>query len=52
MDLLCFLCLVFLLLSRLFISVLWSPAGADGDVYCYFSMWYSGSGVVLDRIVS
>ena len=37
------LCVVFLMLSRLFIAVLWSPAGkgADllalvGDVYCIF----------------
>ena len=27
MDHLCFLCIVFLLLSRLFIAALWSPAG-------------------------
>ena len=27
MDLLCFLCLVFLMLSRLIIAALWSPAG-------------------------
>ena len=27
MDHLCFLCLVFLMLSRLFIAALWSPAG-------------------------
>ena len=27
MDQLCFLCLVFLMLSRLFIAALWSPAG-------------------------
>ena len=27
MDHLCFLCLVFLMLSHLFIAVLWSPAG-------------------------
>ena len=27
MDHLCFLCLVFLMLSHLFIAALWSPAG-------------------------
>ena len=55
-----FLCLVFLMLSSLFIAALWSPAGnllaLVGDFYCvffcYFPMWYPGSGVVLDCIVS
>ena len=34
-DHLCFLCLVFLMLSCLFIAALWSPAGQGltGDVY-------------------
>ena len=39
-----FLCLVFLMLSRLFIAALWSPAGNGltrlalvGDVYCIFA---------------
>ena len=27
MDLLCFLCFVFLMLARLFMAALWSPAG-------------------------
>ena len=43
MDHLCFLCLVFLMLSRLFIATLWSPAGKGltslalvGDVCCIF----------------
>ena len=51
------------MLSRLFIAALWSPAGREradllalvGDAYCsfcYFPMWYPGSGVVLDCIVS
>ena len=38
-----FLCLVFLMLSRLFIAAVWSPAGNGstsfalvGDVYCIF----------------
>ena len=63
MDRLCFLCPVFRMLSRLFIAALWSPAGKGlisfalvDDVYCiyfcYFPMWYPGSRVVLDCIVS
>ena len=56
---LCFLCLVFLMLSRLFIA-LWSPAGKGLTswlflvmfiVFCYFPLWYPRSGVVLDCIV-
>ena len=57
----CFLCLVFFMLSRLFIAALWSPAGKGlltswlflvmYYVFCYFTMWYPGSGVVLDCIV-
>ena len=55
------LCLVFLKLSRLFIGALWSPAGKRLTawlllvmfiVFCYFPMWYPGSGVVLDCFVS
>ena len=38
MDHLCHLCLVFIMLSRLFIAAEWSPAGKGlalvGDVYC------------------
>ena len=57
----CFLCLVFLMLSRLFIAAMWSPAGKGLTSwlllvifigFCYFPMWYPGSGVVLDCIVS
>ena len=56
-DHLCFLCLVFLMLSRLFIAALWSAdlLALVGDSYCifvYFPMWYPGSGVVLDCIFS
>ena len=38
MDHLCFLCLVFPMLLRLFIAALWSPAGKGltCDVYCIF----------------
>ena len=59
---LCYLCLVFVMLSRLFIAALWSPAGKGliswllfvtfNCVFCHFPMWYPGSGVVLDCIVS
>ena len=58
---LCFLCLVFLMLSRLFIAALWSPAGKGLTswlllvmfiVFYYFVLWYPGSGVELDCIVS
>ena len=61
MDHLCFLCLVFLMLSRLFIAVLWSPAGKGLTswlllvmfiLFCYCPMCYHGSDEVLDRIVS
>ena len=50
------------MLSRLFmIAAFWSPAWKELTswlflvmfiVFCYFPMWYSGSGVVLDFIVS
>ena len=61
MDHLCFLCLVFLMLLRLFIAALWSPAGKGLTswlllvillYFCYFPMWYHGSGVVIDFIIS
>ena len=32
MDHLCYLCLVFVMLSRLFIAALWSPEGKRADV--------------------
>ena len=47
------------MLWRLFIAALWSPAGKKADlllvifiVLCDFLMWYPGSGVVLDCIIS
>ena len=55
------LCLVFLMLSRLLIAALWSPTGKGLTswllfvmfiVFCHFPMWYPGSDVVLDCIVS
>ena len=57
----CILCLVFLMLSRLSIAALRSTAGKGLTswlllvmfiVFCYFPMWYPGSGVVLDCIVT
>ena len=60
-DQLCFLCLVFLMLSRPFIAALWSPAGKGLTsllllvmfiYFYYFPIWYPGSGVALDCIVS
>ena len=53
-------CLVFLMLSCLFIAILWSPAGKGLTswlllvmfYFFYFPMWYPGSGVVLDCIDS
>ena len=53
MDHLCYLCLVFVMLSFLFIAALWSPAG-NGLLlcFCHFPMWYSGSVVVFDCIDS
>ena len=61
MDHLCYLCRGFVMLSRLFIAALWSPAGnrlaswlsfVMFIVFCHFPMWYPGSGVVLDCIDS
>ena len=61
MDHLCYVYLVFVMLSRLFIAALWSTAGKGLTswllmvmfiVFCYFPMWYPGSDVVLDYIVS
>ena len=49
MDYLCYLRHVFVILSRLFIAVLWSPAG-KGLTTCHFPMWYPWSGVVLDFV--
>ena len=57
MDQLCYLCLVFVMLSRLFISTLWSPVGKGLTSWLLFVMfncdlWYPGSGVVLDFMES
>ena len=59
MDHLCYLCHVFVMLSRLFIDVLWSPAGKTSWLsfvmfnwgFVTFPLWYPGSCVVLDCIV-
>ena len=54
MDHLYYFCLVFVLLSRLFIAALWSPAGEGVTswflfvilkCFCHNPMWYPGSGV-------
>ena len=39
MDHLCYLCLVFLMLSRLFIDALWSPAGKGLTSWLLFVMF-------------
>ena len=38
MDHLCYLCLVFVMLSRLFIAALWSPAGEGQTSWLLFVM--------------
>ena len=55
MDHVYYLCLVFVMLSRMFIATLWSPAGKGltswlSFVMFAYQMWYPGSGVVLDCI--
>ena len=59
MDHLCYLCPVFVILSRLFIANLWSPAGKGltsslvGDVYCILVTFPCGIlGQVMYLIVS
>ena len=56
-DHLCYFCIVFVIMSRLFIAALCSPAGKGltfalvCDLYfcfCHLSMWYPGLGVVLN----
>ena len=46
MDHLCYLCLVFVMLSRLFVAAMWSPAGKGlalvSDVYCVFVTFKCG----------
>ena len=39
MDHLCYLCLVFVMLSRLFIAALWSPAGKGLTSWLSFVMF-------------
>ena len=39
MDHLCYLCLVFVMLSRLFIAALWSPAGKGLRYWLLFVMF-------------
>ena len=61
-DQVSYLCLVFVMLSRLFIAALWSLAGKgltswlllvmSNRDFVRFPMWYPGPGVVLDCIDS
>ena len=54
-DHMCNLCLVFVMLSYLFIAALWSPAGkglTSWFLFFHFPMMYPGSGVVLKCIDS
>ena len=50
----CYLCLVFVVFSCLFVVDLWPPAGKRADVcdvllcFCYFPIWCAGSGMVLN----
>ena len=39
MDHLCYLCLVFVMLSRLFIAALWSPTGKGLNSWFLFAMF-------------
>ena len=62
MDHLCYLCLVFVILSRLFIAALWSPEETGLTswllfaifivIVLFFSIWYPGTVVVLHCIDS
>ena len=61
MDHLCYLCLVFVMLSRLFIAASWSHTGKGLTSWLLFVIfivflstltWYPGSGVVLNCIDS
>ena len=61
MNHLCYLCLVIVMLSRLFIAVLWSPTEkwmtswllfVVFNCFCHFPMWYPWAGMVLDCIDS
>ena len=61
-DHLCYLCLVFVMVSCLFIAALWSPAGKGLTswllfvmfkmCFCHCPMWYPGSGTLVDCIDS
>ena len=58
----CYLCLVFAMLSRLFVAALWSPEGERLTVWLLFVMFivilllfhlvYHGTGLILDCIDS
>ena len=50
MDHLCYLCLVFVMLSRLFIAALWSPAGKGLTSWVLFVMF--NCVLLLSHVVS
>ena len=50
MDHLCYLCLVFVMLSRLFFAVLWSPEGKGLTSWLMFVMYIVI--LLLSRLVS
>ena len=50
MDHLCFLCIVFLMLLRLFIAALWSPAGKGLTSWLFLVMFIVFS--LLSHVVS
>ena len=56
MDHLYYLCLVFVMLSHLFIAALWSSEGKGLTSWLLFvilfPIWYPGTGMVLDCIDS
>ena len=57
MELFCYVCFVFVMLSCLFIAALWSPAGEGLTsglscvwcfiLFCHFRVWCPGSGVSI-----
>ena len=50
MDLLCYLCLVFVMLSHLFIAALWSPEGKGLTSWLLFVMFIMS--LLLSHLVS
>ena len=50
MDHLCYLCLVFVILSRLFIAALWSPAGKGLTSWLLFAIRFYENDLFLLKI--